>query len=936
MTTPARGKTVGGNKDALARFALTRPIGALTALPASGDPVRGTFSPVIPWPLVGIHAVLTADGRVLSYGTKTSGLQTAYFVYDVWDPQLGLGLDAHNVLPNNTAVDIFCNAQILLPSGDIEMYGGDILLPQGFSANKPNDDSAIFRASDDSLVRTQKMNRKRWYASATMLPNGEVLVQGGAGGQDLAEVRANDGSYRLLTSADTSYLAAYYPRNFVAPDGWVFGNDYTQMFKINPSGTGVIARAGKFPANAGASSSAVMFRPGKILQMGGGPDKNTASKLAHIIDINPATPTVSPVQSMTYRRHWPNATVLADGLVWVEGGSTANNNPVNGVAYTSEIFDPATNSWSLGATAQQMRLYHSAALLMPDATVLTLGGGALGGENPGPQLNLNAEIYYPPYLFNSDGTPASRPIISTAPMSVSPATKFRIGTSDPSDINRVTLLKTGSVTHSFNMDQRFLQLPFTVDGGELEVTLPANAYETPPGFYMVFIINDDGVPSEATMMRINVAGQTPPATATLTVNKVVVNDNGGTGTAANFSFSVNNSATPVAFEADGSNVLTLPAGTYSITEPAASGYATTYSGCSNVVLAAGGNATCTITNNDIATSATLTVRKIVVNDSGGTKAASDFSFSVNGGAETAFEADGSNVLTIAAGAYNVTEPVASGYAASYSGCSGTLAAGGTATCTITNDDIATSATLTVRKIVVNDSGGTKAASDFGFSVNGGAATAFEADGSNVLIVAPGAYNVTEPAASGYAASYSGCSGTLAAGGSATCTITNDDIASGSANMIVNGDFEVNSLAPGTAVVLPSVLGWNNTAGQVKLWKGRNGYVSGSGQTHMEVDVLITVPNSIYQDVATVAGATYDLSFLQSPRPGYGANSNRFEVWWNGTLLGAFARNGTGLTQTNWQQANFVVTGTGNDRLWFKEIDTDVGGAFVDDVRLTAR
>jgi hypothetical protein len=137
-------------------------------------------------------------------------------------------------------------------------------------------------------------------------------------------------------------------------------------------------------------------------------------------------------------------------------------------------------------------------------------------------------------------------------------------------------------------------------------------------------------------------------------------------------------------------------------------------------------------------------------------------------------------------------------------------------------------------------------------------------------------------------------------------------------------------------VLPSVLGWNNTAGQVKLWKGRNGYVSGSGQTHMEVDVLITVPNSIYQDVATVAGATYDLSFLQSPRPGYGANSNRFEVWWNGTLLGAFARNGTGLTQTNWQQANFVVTGTGNDRLWFKEIDTDVGGAFVDDVRLTAR
>src|SRR5688572_19232518 len=83
MTTPARGPTARGDKDAVARFAVTQPIGALTALPATGDPVRGTFSPVAPWPLVGLHAVLTADGRVLSYGTKTNGIQTGYYVYDL-------------------------------------------------------------------------------------------------------------------------------------------------------------------------------------------------------------------------------------------------------------------------------------------------------------------------------------------------------------------------------------------------------------------------------------------------------------------------------------------------------------------------------------------------------------------------------------------------------------------------------------------------------------------------------------------------------------------------------------------------------------------------------------------------------------------------------------------------------------------------------------
>jgi hypothetical protein len=133
-----------------------------------------------------------------------------------------------------------------------------------------------------------------------------------------------------------------------------------------------------------------------------------------------------------------------------------------------------------------------------------------------------------------------------------------------------------------------------------------------------------------------------------------------------------------------------------------------------------------------------------------------------------------------------------------------------------------------------------------------------------------------------------------------------------------------------------VLGWNNTAGQVKLWKGRNGYVSGSGQTHMEVDVLISVPNSIYQDVATVAGATYDLSFLHSPRPGYGANSNRIEVWWNGALLGVFARTGTdwpipaGILPVSWSPAP-ATTVCGSR----KSTPTSAAG-FVDDVRLIAR
>ncbi|WP_460712087.1 galactose oxidase-like domain-containing protein [Lysobacter terrae] len=978
QTRANQNRVMQGDAQAVAAFQTELPVGALTALPATGDPVKGTFSPVVDWPLVGIHAVLTPDGRVLTYGTSAAGFRTGYYIYDVWDPQLGLGSNSHTTLPNATQVDIFCNAQLLLPSGSIEMWGGDVVnLTTGRATLNPNDDSNVFNPLDNSLARTGKMFRKRWYATATTLPDGEVYIQGGTGGEDFPEVRTSTGTFRLLSGAPTTYLGGLYPRNFLAPDGNIFGTRYEEMYRVDPDGTGTITKAGRFlSGNMGASSTAVMFKPGKILQVGGGYDTNFASPLAHVIDINGNSnvPTITQVASPIYRRHWGNSTVLPDGRVFLSGGSVADNDPVNGVDYITEIYNPDTNTWTEAATAQRMRLYHSSALLLPDATVLTVGGGANG-----PQLNLNAEIYYPPYLFDANGAPAPRPIIATVPMTVNPGQTIPISTPNASDIARVTLVKTGSVTHSFDMDQRFLELPFTVSDNTLQASLPGNAFRTPPGYYMVFIINGDGVPSEAGILRINASNP-----ARLTVNKIVINNDGGSRVAANFSFSINGDA-PIPFEADGSNVINLPPGNYSITEPNPSDYAASYSNCSDIVLTAGGTATCTITNNDIAgfmvtTSATkpgylpgetvtltarvlnmgvpvsgarvnfdalkpnginhvrltattdssgnasasfvsgtgsssigayqltttatsgtrsaqafatfsvqpplpatLTVRKVMVNENGGTKEPSDFSFSINGAAAIAFEADGSNVFNLAAGTYTVTETPVADYTPNYANCSNlVLVAGDNVTCTITNHDTAAfgasastskpvyvggetvvmtahvttggmpvsgarvnfdalkpnginhvvligttntsgdatvsfvsgtgsssigtyqltatatsgglsavgyatfvvqkqaplPGTLTVIKVVVNDDGGSKVASDFSFSVNGGTPLAFESDGSNVLSLAAGTYTVTEPASAGYSASFSNCSSiALAAGGSATCTITNNDTAS---------------------------------------------------------------------------------------------------------------------------------------------------------------
>jgi fimbrial isopeptide formation D2 family protein/uncharacterized repeat protein (TIGR01451 family) len=256
-------------------------------------------------------------------------------------------------------------------------------------------------------------------------------------------------------------------------------------------------------------------------------------------------------------------------------------------------------------------------------------------------------------------------------------------------------------------------------------------------------------------------------TGTLTVTKVVTNDNGGSAACTAFGFKVNGGATN-GFEADCTNVLTLPTGTYSVTEPSVNGYDTTYATCADLAVTAGGNVTCTITNND--RPGTLIVNKVLTTDDGSDATCDDFSFSVNGGNTVKFDADCSNSMTVNAGTYSVVETDADGFATGYANCSGLqIPNGGSATCTISNDD--EPGTLIVNKVI---KGGDAGFDDFSFRVNGGSAIDFEADGSNAITVDAGTYSVVETAAAGYDTSYANCSQVVIPnGGSATCTITNE-------------------------------------------------------------------------------------------------------------------------------------------------------------------
>ena len=276
-----------------------------------------------------------------------------------------------------------------------------------------------------------------------------------------------------------------------------------------------------------------------------------------------------------------------------------------------------------------------------------------------------------------------------------------------------------------------------------------------------------------------------PSTGTLNVVKTVVNDNGGTVVSSDFTVYVQDangvdvSGSPAAGSSIGTSY-TLDPGTFTVSEDLVSGYAQASIECGGqatdtVTLAADQNITCIITNNDIQPQ--LTVIKTVINDDGGTAAASDFNISVSGtnASPSNFAGNGSGTaVTLNAGAYSVSEAPVFGYSGSLSAdCSGSIAIGEEKTCTITNDDIAP--TLTLVKTVVNDNGGSLGVSDFDLFID---ATQVSSGVANTLNA--GNYTASETEAAGYTASAWGgdCdvngNVSLGIGEDKTCTITNDD------------------------------------------------------------------------------------------------------------------------------------------------------------------
>ena len=357
------------------------------------------------------------------------------------------------------------------------------------------------------------MTYGRWYPTCTSLPDGRVLAirgttapvsQGGVAVvfheiYDPITDRWNPSPVPLPGAINKAY-----PFMFLLPDD---GTGQTKVFYAG-GGTNVntyilnIADGSwgpPIPSNfSNLRGSAVMYEPGKVLKCGG-----TAADRTDVIDLNVGM-AWGEVGAMQQERWEHNLVLLPDGMILAIGGEkedppgSGNFEPV----FTAESFDPDPDveAWTELAAMCIPRARHSTAMLLSDATVLVCGGDDhddyINLDCPAvPGSGKSAEIFSPPYLFQGP-----RPVIGSAPRGIFYGTEFKVQMtqSGTQPIDKVTLLRLGAVTHRFDHNQRFVKLELVAQvGSGVKVKAPANSREMPPGYHMLFLVSEDGVPSEA-------------------------------------------------------------------------------------------------------------------------------------------------------------------------------------------------------------------------------------------------------------------------------------------------------------------------------------------------------------------------------------------------------------------------------------------------------
>jgi Galactose oxidase-like, Early set domain/Galactose oxidase, central domain/Kelch motif len=450
-----------------------------------------------------VHAALLHTGKVLFLDDGPT---------PIWDPTDEVN-PQFEFPPANPDYSLTCSGHSFLSDGKLLVLGGGGFGPRA-GANKGFKFDPVAKTWSKT---TGDMSKVRWYPTAVTTGDARVLVVGGwnenANLQNDIEVydEASD-SFVTISGATLGFPNLYpglhlLPNNvlFYTRTGWGHAGgaapaslDSSSYFQFSGSTVGSWSPIAASTINRCKGMSVMIYRNTcphtRILVVGGcdssGSGINSPAEIIDVSFLSPASAWVltAPLPDTNLRRQC-NAVLLPDNTVFVAGGVSAPNSP-------SMLFDPVANTWSPMADLPSARMYHSVMILLPSGKVMMSGWA-----NDAPSGTI--ELYSPPYFFKG-----ARPQISSAPATINFGQQFTIGTPDATNITKVTMVKPMAVTHQTETNQRVIELVFLHDHvhpNNLIATAPNGGSPhafVPRGFYMLFVLNNAGVPSVAKWIHL--------------------------------------------------------------------------------------------------------------------------------------------------------------------------------------------------------------------------------------------------------------------------------------------------------------------------------------------------------------------------------------------------------------------------------------------------
>lgn len=500
----------------------------------------GVFKEYFDSPDFGDHIALLPTGKVLLFSferietnptkepapTQIIGKENAGRAY-LWDPSQGTGANAFKKvtppsvnMPDGLNVSrpapFFCAGHSFLPNGMLGVFGGNLGGNGGSGAKL----SLVFDPWTETWAMNEDLAVGRWYPSVVTGADGRQIIMSGQSelgwGTPTAIVErfpeksrpvpVSKSDVPRFVKADVFKAEAPfkrdYPHLFSLRDGNIYGlgRSFDQQWIFDPvteTRTDLPARNDGKDRNYGSAVPLPAgFRgPNSVLVLGGDRDDPNTYQLA--------SGKWKTAQPRAFGRTQDDTLLMPDGsLMTVNGAFDIRDygngayNPNADLKYRQVELRDADGDWRLGPAQRLPRGYHSNALVLPDGRVMVTGDELQQIANDRDitdDINGTIEMYEPAYLHNGD-----RPTLDSAPASAAYDARFSVTTSTPGEVSRAVLLAPTTATHSVNTSQRHLELRIkSRSGGTLELQAPPNAAAAPPGYYMLFLLNDEGVPSIA-------------------------------------------------------------------------------------------------------------------------------------------------------------------------------------------------------------------------------------------------------------------------------------------------------------------------------------------------------------------------------------------------------------------------------------------------------